>query len=61
MAQTQQGHWWRIHVARPRTYAASAAKADRRVLARGIPASHATTCTKLIAVAVITCCTWVLA
>jgi hypothetical protein len=42
-------------------YAASAAKADRRVLARGVSSNHAVTRTILMAVAVMRCCRCVLA
>jgi hypothetical protein len=43
----------------PSSYAARAANADRRVLARGVPSSQAATRATLSAVAVMRCCRWV--
>jgi hypothetical protein len=55
-------YWWRIlWGACISAYAASVAKADRRVVARGMSSNHAATRTKLSAVAVRMCCKRVLA
>jgi hypothetical protein len=55
-------YWWRIPGSTSASaYAASVAKADRRVVARGASSNQAATRTRLSAVAVRTCCKCVLA